>query len=824
MPHHLYQFGPYQLDPETRVLTRAGEAIALTPKAAEILLMLVMNTGQVVERDRLLREVWPDTFVEESNLSQNIFVLRQALGDDHGERRYIETVVRRGYRFIAHVEVVEVDEKPAADLSLTTEASIVQRPVVAVLPFLNATGDSGWEYLADGLTDNLINNLSRVKRLRVMSHSAVYRYKTHEVDPQQAGKELGATAVLVGKLNSRPIGVGIGVELVETLTGWQLWGESFDSERKDILEIQDAITRQLLATLKLKLTGEEEKRVTARYTENAEAYQSYLQGRYHWSRYTRKGIEKAIGHFRRAIELDANYALAYAAIVDCYLRLATNYLPPEDDLPRSTTVAHPSLSVQAKPDSRIRLRFEWEWKTVERELRRANDLKTNYPSVHQWYVAYQTSKQLYRESFSGRKSKRPLTTSGDSRLVPQIPSTQLTPTEEVQILCSVARDQIAIGNLEAASLLMRRWCAPGKWPRLDSLNPYAAADLLFTLGYLLVFLAGSKQANHGHKHAENFLSGSVALFEQRGIKTRSVEARIELARCYYQQGVFDMARSTLSEVWADLPQDELELRNACLALCGCVERDSGRLMDAVKTLRQAVSADVPGDLYTARCYHELAITLKELTVSDESEAFADDARRYFESTLYFFEAVGNHRLAAATENNLGFLLLILGVFEESEKRLLRSKRLFDCLSDSVRVAQVNETLTRLYIETDQYPRAQKLIAQAIEILEKTDHEALLAEALTTAGVVAARQGQHHEARKRFEAAYKIAERCGDSEGAGRASLEMLEEIGNRIDPPEKMQIAEKLKHLMATTQRKAFLVRVEKCINQNLRAERTKES
>ena len=152
------------------------------------------------------------------------------------------------------------------------------------------------------------------------------------MDPQTAGKELGASAVLVGKISAQRSGFVVGVELVDVATGWQLWGENFDSESKDLLEIQSVITRQVLATLKLELTGAEEKRVTARYTENAEAYQAYLEGRYHWSRYTKKGIEKAIKHFRHAIELDPNYALAYAGIVDCYLRLATNYLPPEDDM------------------------------------------------------------------------------------------------------------------------------------------------------------------------------------------------------------------------------------------------------------------------------------------------------------------------------------------------------------------------------------------------------------------------------------------------------------------------------------------------------------
>ena len=198
----------------------------------------------------------------------------------------------------------------------------------------------------------------------------------------------------------------ISVELVDVATGWQLWGESFDSESKDLLEIQSAITRQVLSTLKLDLTGDEEKRVTARYTENAEAYQAYLEGRYHWSRYTKKGIEKAIEHFRDAIEIDPNYALAYAGIVDCYST-------PGHKLPPAGGMMCPGLQTRRpirgdlcprtdESDPRIKLRFEWDCKGAERELRRANELKTDYPAAHQWYAAYRLSKDMFQEVFRKR--------------------------------------------------------------------------------------------------------------------------------------------------------------------------------------------------------------------------------------------------------------------------------------------------------------------------------------------------------------------------------------------------------------------------------------
>ncbi len=582
-----YEFGPYRLDPDKCLLTRAGDTISLTPKAIKILLMLVANAGQLVGKDELLQEVWPDTFVEESNLTQNIFTLRRVLGDERNGPRYIETVTRRGYRFVATVRAVARNENHNGEIFTPPPREATQRAVVAVLPFINVSGDQEIDYLADGVTDNIINNLARVSKLRVMSRSSVFRYKTKELDPQQLGVSLGATAVLVGKINARPSGIILSVELVDTSTGWQLWGESFDCQSKDILEIQDAITRQLLVSLKLQLTGEEEKRITARYTENVEAYQAYLEGRYHWSRYTRKGIEKAIGHFRHAIDLDPNYALAYAGIVDCYLRLATNYLPPEDDLlppssePLGTTDA--SVNDPTEPEAKVKLRFEWDWKSAERELRRANELKTDYPSAHQWYAAYRTSQQLYEESSTQPSVNINLMkeVKSGTKLAPQIRSIQLTPTEEVQILCSIAREQIATGNFEAGNLILRRWTQPGKWPKLDSLNPYAAADLLFTLGTLFGCVASAKRVTHGQKQAEALLCGSVALFKQLGTTSRSVEAQIELSRCFYRQGLFDIARDTLSTALFDLPDDQMEIKSVALVLWGVVERDSGRLLSSL---------------------------------------------------------------------------------------------------------------------------------------------------------------------------------------------------------------------------------------------------
>ena len=194
----------------------------------------------------------------------------------------------------------------------------------------NVSNDADTEYLSDGITESIINSLAQLPLLRVMSRSTVFRYKSSELDAQRIGRELGVDAVLVGRVHSYEQKLVIGAELVDVANGWQLWGESYDRGSGAIFEVQDEIARQISAALRLRLSGEEERRLAKRPTRSTEAYQFYLKGRFHWSKYTKEGLEQAIEHFRQAIELDSNYALAYAGIVDCYLRLATNYIPPAD--------------------------------------------------------------------------------------------------------------------------------------------------------------------------------------------------------------------------------------------------------------------------------------------------------------------------------------------------------------------------------------------------------------------------------------------------------------------------------------------------------------
>jgi tetratricopeptide (TPR) repeat protein len=222
--------------------------------------------------------------------------------------------------------------------------------------------------------------------------------------------------------------------------------------------------------------------------------------------------------------------------------------------------------------------------------------------------------------------------------------------------------------------------------------------------------------------------------------------------------------------------------------------------------------EVSGPWTTARYYLELASTYKDLSIAEAIPSYYDQAKYSYFKALSEFEAVGHHRYVAVVENNLGFLLLSAGYYHESEKHLLRSLRSFNFFYDNVAAAQVNETLARLNIEIKQYATAEEMIKRAVKTLELTDGEALLAEAVTTRGLVAAKQKRYTEAKKNFEAAYNIAIRCGDIEGAGRALLIMLEELEDILASSEKAELSKELKRLLASTQQKVMRARMERLV------------
>jgi len=324
---------------------------------------------------------------------------------------------------------------------------------------------------------------------------------------------------------------------------------------------------------------------------------------------------------------------------------------------------------------------------------------------------------------------------------------------------------------------------------------------LNTAGELAGFVASTQQIPRGQRHGEELLIGSITLFEYLGFRRRTAEGRIELALCNYRQGLFDIGRSILVHVLTDLSEDDWELRSLALIRLASVERHAGRLKEALGRLNEATElVKLSGPWATGRRNLELASTYKDLAIAEGESVYFNNAEEFYYKALHEFEAVGNHRYVAIVENNIGFLLLNLNAYQESECHLLRSSRLFKAFSDAVRGAQVKETLARLYVATEQYVVAHNAIKEAVQTLENTDSEALLAEALTTNGLVESRLGNYSNAKSTLQAACSVAERCGDYEGAGRALLILLEELRLQLEPTEQLHISNKLKTLLATKQ------------------------
>lgn len=260
---HIYEFGPFLLDTRDHALLRSGESLPLTLKSFKTLLVLVENSGHVVERTELVEQVWPNTFVEEANLTQQVFTLRRLLGPVRNGRQYIETVPKVGYRFTAKVRKVP-DEAQIRVLKSQTQARFVAKDTVAgvgmidsiaVLPLANVNNEPDTEYLCDGIAETIINNLARLPQLRVMAVSTVFRCKGVDVDPQKIGRELNVRAVVTGKilrLNQRLI---FRFELVDVTDGSQLFGGEYARERSDIFELHGDISMAISRELQIRLTG-----------------------------------------------------------------------------------------------------------------------------------------------------------------------------------------------------------------------------------------------------------------------------------------------------------------------------------------------------------------------------------------------------------------------------------------------------------------------------------------------------------------------------------------------------------------------------------------
>jgi TolB-like protein len=306
------RFGIFEVDLRAGELRKKGSKIRLQEQPFKILQALLENAGEVVTREELRKRIWPeDTFVDfDHGLYSAVTKLRETLGDSSEKPRFIETVPRRGYRFIASIS------GPSAQEDRTLKARSKDIRSLAVLPLANLTGLEETEYFSDGVTEMIISTLSQLPRMRVMARSTVFRYKGKETDPLTAARELNVRAVMTGRLLKHAETVSLGVELVDVEDGAQLWSASYNRSLVDIFTMQDQIATEISDKLRVRLTGEQRKRLTKRHTQNTDAYQRYLKGRFYLARRTGESLQKSFEYFQEAVELDPHYALAYAGLAD----------------------------------------------------------------------------------------------------------------------------------------------------------------------------------------------------------------------------------------------------------------------------------------------------------------------------------------------------------------------------------------------------------------------------------------------------------------------------------------------------------------------------
>jgi DNA-binding winged helix-turn-helix (wHTH) protein/TolB-like protein/Tfp pilus assembly protein PilF len=445
----VFRFGDFVLDGSQRRLLRSGDDVYLPPKTFELLSYLLQNRGRVLTKTELLEAVWPDVNVVENTLAQRIREIREALGDGAHGGRFLKTVPRVGYQFIG-----KVDDEPTGVMATPAIASLegagavpiaarrdvetdvpanrrvrfalpvavacmmlvglvgagyfvaTARPArppgspaaitsIAVLPFKPLVPEGRDAALELGMADSLIMRLESLRQITVRPLSAVRRYTDVEQDAVKAGRELRVESVLEGHIQRLQDRIRVSVSLRRVRDGQQLWADRFDEQWTGIFTAQDMVSQRVAAALALALTGEDQHRLTKRYTENPEAYDAYVRARYFWNTGTAEGLRRAIDGFQRAITLDPRYALAFAGLADSYNLLGSyGEMPMRDSHPKARTAALKALELDSQIAEAhtslgaIITGYYWDWPEAEKHLRRALALNPNYPTGHEWYSEY----------------------------------------------------------------------------------------------------------------------------------------------------------------------------------------------------------------------------------------------------------------------------------------------------------------------------------------------------------------------------------------------------------------------------------------------------
>ena len=366
------EFGPFRLDPLRRTLERDGQPIALSGKALEILAVLLERRGEVVDKNDLMRQVWPDTAVEENNITVAISALRKALGDTPATAKWVVTIPGRGYSFVGL----------AASQPLRS---------VAILPFNVLNQDGRNEYLGLGLADAVITRLGNTP-LIVRPLATVSRFAGN--DPIQAGRDLGVDAVVVGTVRTADDLIRVSVQLFRVRDSQPLWAQNFDVTADHAFTLEDSISERIVSHLSGRLTGEQQSAFNRRGTENPSAYTNYLRGRYYAKKYSEDGFRRSLDYLQSAIDSDPGYALAHSGLADLFYDASNLVFPPRDVMPRAKAAAQraveldPSLAAAHVSLGLIASKYEWDWEAAEREFQSALAIDPNLATAHLWFGTY----------------------------------------------------------------------------------------------------------------------------------------------------------------------------------------------------------------------------------------------------------------------------------------------------------------------------------------------------------------------------------------------------------------------------------------------------
>lgn len=487
----IFVFGPFRFSEKDRTLFRGDDPVPLPPKAALTLVVLLRNAPGLVEKEDLVKEVWPDTFVEEGNLAHNISVLRKALGDDRNGATCIETVPRRGYRFIAPLEKqtagsiardaepVPADVVAAAPRSVRSTVMVVLAVAmmvaatvfvtkvvgtsrdnfrsIAVLPFRTTPGNAMPQYFGVGLSDGIIASLSNSGQITVRPTSAVLRYASTEAGSAEIGRQLKVEAVLEGTVSRVGDEVRVSVQLVRVDDGTPLWAERLVEPYTTVFDLERSLSDRIGRRLMLRISPEERRRTLARHTSNLEAYELYLQGRYFYYQENPSELRQALDCFRAAVQRDPDYALAWAGVAHAYVWLAAHTsLPADEAYPQARAAAQRALSLderQADAHETLALvlcNYDWDWKAAERHFRRAIDLNRSDALNYLGYARMLDGLGRFDESIAANKAAQSLDPAMAGRIH----------TELSMFLVDAGRQDAAIQECELALQLMPRmfWC------------------------------------------------------------------------------------------------------------------------------------------------------------------------------------------------------------------------------------------------------------------------------------------------------------------------------------------------------------------------------